>query len=212
MERPFAEVSALLLAGGRSTRFGGDKLEALLGQVPLLAHAARAALALFGEVLVVAKDPERYRPLLDAAGLGADAALRLCSDRSPRQTPLAGLEAGLAGARGAICFAAGADMPFAARPGLLRALRAALEGHDAAAPRFGGAPQPLCALYRAQPARAAAQALLAARAAGPRALLEELRTAWLDYETIEPGDPEGLPFLDADTPEALRELSLRLRG
>jgi molybdopterin-guanine dinucleotide biosynthesis protein A len=208
--------AAVLLAGGRSTRFGGDKLLAQLGGAPLLARSVRSALALFGEVFVVAKDPGRYRGALDAEGLGElidrDQALHLRRDLSRRSTPLAGLQAGLASARSEACFVAGADMPFAADRKLLRALDAALAGHDAAAPRFAGAAEPLCALVRRQPCLKAANALLERRAAGPFALLQAVRTRWIDYESVAPRDRLGLPFLDADTPAALRRLARVLRG
>jgi molybdopterin-guanine dinucleotide biosynthesis protein A len=208
--------AALLLAGGRSTRFGGDKLLARLGGAPLLTRSVRGALALFGEVFVVAKDPGRYRGALDDEGLGAlldeDRVLHLRHDLSRRSTPLAGLQAGLAAARSEACFVAGADMPFAADRKLLRALDAALAGHDAAAPRFAGVEQPLCALVRRQPCLKAANALLARRAAGPFALLQAVRTRWIDYESVAPRDRLGLPFLDADTRAALRRLGRVLRG
>ncbi|MFN8623891.1 MAG: NTP transferase domain-containing protein, partial [Chloroflexota bacterium] len=50
------EVSAIVLAGGRASRFGADKLAASLDGVPLLHHAVRAVSAVPGatEVIVVA--------------------------------------------------------------------------------------------------------------------------------------------------------------
>jgi molybdopterin-guanine dinucleotide biosynthesis protein A len=204
--------SAVLLAGGGSSRFGSDKLLAPLGGAPLLVHAVRNALALFQEVVVVAKEPEKYRGPLVAAGFSAqlDSSLQLRSDLSPRTTPLAGLEAGLAAARGESCFVAGADMPFAANPKLLEALGTALQNRDAAAPRFAGAPQPLCALLRREPSLAAASALLERASAGPLALLQAIDTAWIEYASIDPADARGVPFLDEDTPAALLELELEL--
>lgn len=204
--------TAVLLAGGESSRFGGDKLLAPLGGAPLLVHAVRNALALFEEVVVVAKEPGKYRAPLEAAGFSAlpDSSLKLRADLSARATPLAGLEAGLSAARGDACFVAGADMPFASDPKLLRALGAALSNRDAAAPRFGGSPQPLCALWRRAPCLAAASALLKQGPSGPLALLDRIDTAWVDYASIDPADARGVPFLDADTPAALRALEREL--
>ena len=51
---------AIVLAGGRSTRFGSDKSLALLRKEPLLAHVLRACATRFPEVLLVAKEPARY--------------------------------------------------------------------------------------------------------------------------------------------------------
>ncbi|GAC1338672.1 MAG: hypothetical protein NVSMB23_06670 [Myxococcales bacterium] len=204
--------SAVLLAGGGSTRFGSDKLLAPLGGTPLLVHAVRNALALFQEVVVVAKDPEKYRGALAGAGLAAllDASLQLRRDFSPRATPLAGLEAGLAAARSEVCFVAGADMPFAANPRLLDALGAVLDDRAAVAPHFAGGPQPLCALLRRAPCLAAASALLERSDAGPLALLRAIDTVWIDYAQVDPADARGMPFLDADTPAALLALEREL--
>jgi molybdopterin-guanine dinucleotide biosynthesis protein A len=204
--------SAVLLAGGSSSRFGSDKLLAPLGGTPLIVHAVRNALALFQEVVVVAKDAEKYRGTLKAAGLSAllDSSLQLRSDLSSWSTPLAGLAAGLLAARGESCFVAGGDMPFAANPTLLQALGTALSNRDAAAPRFGGSPQPLCSLLRREPCLTVAGALLQRSPAGPLALLESVNTAWIEYASVDPSDARGIPFLDADTPAALLALETEL--
>ena len=183
------DAAAIVLAGGRSERFGSDKALAAFRGEPLLAHALRGARAEFGEVLVVAKRAEPY------AAFGA----RVVLDRSPLSTPLSGLEAGLAAASAGLVFCCGADMPHAADARLLDALFAAVQGHDAAVPTCRGARQPLCALYRRAPCLAAASALLAQGSAGPKRLLDAVRTAFLDW-------PDERPFLDADTPAALAEL------
>ena len=175
--------SAVLLAGGRSARFGSDKLLAPVAGAPLIVHSVRGALAMFQEVVLVAKEPEKYRAALEAAGLTAllrSSALLLRTDLSPRATPLAGLEAGLAVARSEACFVCAADMPLAANAPLLDALTAALPGHDACAARFAGVVQPLAALYRRLPCLAAAGALLTRTAAGPRLLLERVDACFID--------------------------------
>ena len=46
-------VGAVVLGGGRSTRFGSDKLAADVGGTPLLRHAVDAVLPLAGQVVVV---------------------------------------------------------------------------------------------------------------------------------------------------------------
>jgi molybdenum cofactor cytidylyltransferase len=52
-----ARVAAVLLAAGRGTRFGGNKLEAMLGDTMLGLHAARTLAAMqFGNLLAV-QDP-----------------------------------------------------------------------------------------------------------------------------------------------------------
>ena len=183
---------AIVLAGGRSTRFGSDKSLALLRGEPLLAHVLRACAKRFGEVLLVAKEPARYGSFCGDA--------RLVRDRASASTPLAGLEAGLAASTTEVAFCCAGDMPFAVDAALLDALFAALEGHDAAVPVNGGHLQPLCSLYRRDICLAAATSALAEGPGGPRRLLDAVRTAqvpWADEK----------PFLDADTREDLARIA-----
>ena len=183
------EASAIALAGGRSERFGSDKALARFHGAPLLATVVHALRAEFAEVLLVAKHREAY------GIFGVPVVL----DRSPLYTPLSGLEAGLASASNDLVFCCGADMPFAADARLLDALFAAIPGHDAAVPVYGGARQPLCAIYRREPCLAAATALLARSAVGPKRLIDSVRTTFIDWD-------DERPFLDADTPEELARL------
>lgn len=191
-------ISALVLCGGRSARFGSDKSLALLAGRPLLTHVIEAARALCAEVLLVDKDPARYR--------GLSAGARLVVDRSPLETPLAGLEAGLAACAHETALLLAGDMPLAADAALIAALEGALDGADAAAPVAGGALQPLAALYRRAPCLALARRLLLeGPPRGVRALLDALgetcaRVPWEEADT----------FLDADTPAALASLEQAL--
>ena len=189
------DACAVVLAGGESRRFGSDKALARFRGEPLIARVVRELRNVgFNQVAIAAKEPEKYA---DAAP-GAE----LLRDVRPIQTPLAGLAAGLRASRYALVFACAADMPFAADAALIDALTAAIAGHDAAVPHAAGSLQPLCGLWWKDACLRAAEALLAGpRPPGPRAILPLVRAARLDW-------PDPRPFLDADTPEVLRELEL----
>jgi molybdopterin-guanine dinucleotide biosynthesis protein A len=176
------ESCAIVLAGGRSKRFGSDKALAPFHGEPLIAHVLRGLRALdFAQIVIVAKEPERY----------AQFDTELARDGSELQTPLAGLEAGLRASRHDRVFACAADMPFAADGRLILALLDAAE-EGVAFPRCHGQLQPLCGAYSLWPALPRVTRLLQSGAVGPRAL----------PATIIEWDDER-PFLDADTPEAL---------
>jgi len=187
------EACAVVLAGGESLRFGSDKALATFRGEPLVARVLRTLReAGFAQVVLAAKDSGKYASFAPPEDL-----LR---DVRPIQTPLAGLEVGLRASRYPLVFACAADMPFAADGPLIDALTAAIEGHDAAVPHAGGSLQPLCALWRRDPCLRAAEALMASpRASGPRAILPLVRAAKLEWGGIR-------PFIDADTPELLREI------
>jgi molybdenum cofactor guanylyltransferase len=187
------QACALVLAGGESRRFGSDKALAQFRGATLLEAVLRGLWSLeFAQVAVVAKEPGKYASFAGAA--------ELVSDASAVQTPLAGLAAGLRAARHEVVFACAADMPFAADESLVGALTAALAGHDAVVPEASGSLQPLCSMWRRDACLSVAEELLLApRPVGPRAILQRVRWTRLPWTDLR-------PFLDADTPEALREL------
>ena len=189
------QACAVVLAGGESRRFGSDKALARFRGEPLVARVLRTLReAGFAQVAVAAKDPDKYAAFAGGAVL--------LPDLRPNQTPLAGLAAALHASSFSLVFACAADMPFAADPALIDALTAAIEGHDAAVPHAGGSLQPLCALWRRDPCLKAAEQLLEGpNPPGPRAILPLVRAARLEWA-------DNRPFLDADTPDVLRELEL----
>ena len=93
-------VSAIVLAGGRSARFGRDKLAVSIDGRPLLHHAAEAVAAVATDIIVIA--PPDVAPL--------PVGVRLVHDEAPFEGPLAGLT-GLLAAREPLVVVVGGDMP-----------------------------------------------------------------------------------------------------
>ncbi|MBT8477816.1 MAG: NTP transferase domain-containing protein, partial [Gemmatimonadetes bacterium] len=59
--RPRRQLLGVVLAGGRSTRYGSDKAFAELGGTSLVRRAARTLRPEAGRVVVVANDVEKHR-------------------------------------------------------------------------------------------------------------------------------------------------------
>ncbi len=107
-------LSALILAGGRSSRMGRDKaLLTLAGQTMLERICAHTAL-LFKETLVIVDDEDK------TSGLRLGAA-RVFTDLFTGKGPMAGIYTGLRQSRSKACCVLTCDMPFI-EAGLLRRL------------------------------------------------------------------------------------------
>jgi len=198
-------VTAIVLAGGGSTRFGTDKLAAALDGRPLLHHALeRVAEAADRIVLVLA--PGAAVPALPSAIGGR---IVIARDDARDQGPLAGVAAGLAcldadADTHDVAIVVGGDMPGLV-PAVLRLLADRVSGDGGpSAALLEGDPVPTLPLAL-QPARAlaAAQMLLVANRRSLRALLEEVGAATIPAGEWRRLDPTGATLLDVDTPEDL---------
>jgi molybdopterin-guanine dinucleotide biosynthesis protein A len=191
-----------VLAGGRSTRFGADKLAVSIRGRPLLHHAVAAVGACCEEVLVaVAPDRDPADPLLDPATLSqlVRGRVRIVRDPVPDGGPLVGARSGLEAATTDAALLAGGDMP-GLLPAVLDDLLERLSiGHAAAVALDDGAGlRPLPAAVRIAPALTAADALLDRGEGSLRALLRALDVLAVDRETWSALDPGASSLRDID--------------
>jgi len=194
---------AIVLAGGRSSRFGSDKLAAVVDGEPLLHRALHgvARLPASDDIILVIGADAPVPPL--PPGLGA--CVRVVRDPEPFGGPLVGLRAGLEGlADDAIVVVVAGDMPTLRAP-VLRLLVDALAADpmvDAALLAHEG-PAPLPVALRAGPALRTADAALADGRRSLRSLLEAMRVARVPATAWRALDPDADTLRDIDTPADL---------
>ena len=188
-------MTAIVLAGGRSSRFGRDKLAEPMDGRLLLDHAIDAVRPFADAILVVAAP--------DAAPvLPSDATL--IHDMAPFEGPLAGLLAGLQVAVDPIVLATGGDMPSLV-PAVIESMVAALgAGVDAVVLEHEGRARPLPIVLRREPAAAAASHLYADGERRLRALTEVVATRVVPEATWRVLDPDAVTLRDIDAPADLR--------
>jgi molybdopterin-guanine dinucleotide biosynthesis protein A len=187
-----------VLAGGRSSRFGSDKLAATYRGMPLLQHAVLRLVEVTAEVIVVLA-PGAAEPALPP-GLP----VRFVRDAAEGEGPLQGALAGLAAVERDLAVIAGGDMPELATAVLIEMLRAAAGAPvDAVALQDGERFRPLPLVVRVAPAREAAHTLLHTGERRLRALPEALRTAVIDEVTWHGVDPSRRTLRDVDEPSDL---------
>ena len=194
-------ASGLVLAGGRSSRFGRNKLAEPLDGRPLLDHAVAAIGSVAREVIVLLPPVGEPPPL--PRNVGADRIpVRLARDPEPFGGPLVALLAGLEQSREPFALVAAGDMPGLAEPVLAALLRAldASEDVDAAVLEFRGRRQPLPAALRVGSATMAAHRLLGEGERSIQALLRVLRTRALSEVEWRPLDPTAATLRDVDLP------------
>ncbi len=197
-ERP----TGVVLAGGRSRRFGDDKLRATVGGLPLLRRAVERLAPLCAEVIVVANAGRRIGPRVRERA-------RVVRDDLPGAGPLAGLATGLRHARTEVVFAVGGDMPLVNLEAV-KLVVGALGDHDAAVPLLRGRPQVLHAAYAVRVGGAASEALRRGESSIV-GLLRGLDVAWLPERLIRSVDPRALTFVSVNTRHDLARARRRAR-
>lgn len=196
-----AAVIGIVLAGGRSVRFGADKLAAIVDGSPLLERAIGALAVVCERVLVVV--PPDGRSDLPAGAVAI-------ADPEPFGGPLVGLLAGLEAAdRAAAAIVVAGDMPWL-EPAVLRLLAeellaapdleaAALEAADGS-----GRAERLPLALRVGPATAVARRRVAAGDRRLALLAEGLAVRVVPATRWRALDPAGRTPADVDRPEDLR--------
>jgi len=188
------EMSAVILAGGRSSRMGENKLLLPLGGSTVIGTLVATLSGLFAECVVVTDHPDSYR----------DLPVRLTCDLIPglQKNSLTGIHAGLSVSASPYNFVVAGDMPFVV-PELIGKLAAQCKGFDVVIPQQGQYTQPLCAVYHKNCLPHIA-ALLAGNRYKILDFFPAVRVCRVDVAELIPFDPELLSFFNVNTPEDYR--------
>jgi molybdopterin-guanine dinucleotide biosynthesis protein A len=184
-----ADVSALILAGGRATRLGGvDKRELVVEGRTIFERQCEVLRPRVAEILVSSpREVPGHRTVADAV---------------PGAGPLAGIAAGLAAAATPWLLVVAGDMPYVSGALIDLVLARAGDGVDAVGIRIGALPEPLLCLLRAGAARPAIAARLAgARLKASRLLTDgDLRVAWITEPEVRAIDPALRALFNVNEP------------
>jgi molybdenum cofactor guanylyltransferase len=188
-----SDVTALILAGGNSTRMGTDKAFVMLDGRTLLARALEVCRTITNEVCIVG-DRRKFAPFAPVV-----------EDLFPGCGPLAGIHAGLRASLTDWNVVLAVDLPFVS-PALLHFLvaQARENGATVTVPWAGTGWQPLCAVYRRAFADAAETALRAGRYKID-ALFDNAPTHVVGEEALRSAGCAPEVFRNLNTPEELAD-------
>ena len=195
-------VSAAVLAGGESRRFGADKALVPLpgGTTPMLGVVVQALRQVSSDVCIIAPEHREY----------AQFGVPVVSERDPGQGPLGAIEMALRRAAHDRCIVVACDLPFLS-PALLRWMIQIDFSEDALVPLIDAAadvdltgmnarPQSLHAIYR----RSCVDQVRHLLDSGERRLgrlLELIEVRYLDDAEIRRVDPELRSFVNLNSME-----------
>jgi molybdenum cofactor guanylyltransferase len=194
-------VVGLVLAGGRSVRFGGEKAVALLGDRPLLEWAAERLRSVCAQVAINVRAGSEAEAVALAQGLPT-----LYDEAGDALGPLAGVKVGLiwAQAQGARLLAVSScDAPLLPDDLYVRLLAGADGGAAMAETRDGR--QPLCAIWPVTSLPEVREALRAGAHPPTWQMLERIGARKVLFD-----GPEA--FANVNTREDLAAVQAQVRG
>ena len=193
--------TAIVLAGGKSSRIGVDKGLVILNEKPLVAYVIERLEPVVDEVILVVGSQAQ---VVAYEGFGS----RVIRDKIQGGTPLVGAYTGFIEASGEYAFLTAVDQPLLdAR--IVELLFKEAQGHDAATPTWAnGWVEPLHAVYKTRPSAAAAERLIEAGDKKLGMILSTLRdVVHIPIDKVKTLDPELHTFMDIDTAEDLEKIS-----
>ena len=184
-----SDATAVILTGGKSSRMGRPKALLPFDGEPLIVHVVRSLKKLFADAVVVAA-PDQELPKLPVV---------LVRDDVAYQGPVSGIYHGLKASSQETCFVTSCDAPFLNLQ-LIAHLIAQISDYEVVVPYWQERYQPLHAAYR----RSVAPLLREQLDRGelrPISLYPKVRTREIREDEIRRFDPEGLSFLNMNSPE-----------
>ncbi|NLX90149.1 MAG: molybdenum cofactor guanylyltransferase [Firmicutes bacterium] len=185
------EMSAVILAGGGSTRMGKNKLLLPLGKMTVVETLVNTLNGLFAECILVTDRPQDFHGL----------PVRIVPDlyKGIPKSTLRGIHGGLSASRHPYSFVVGGDMPFAV-PELITYLCGLADGYDLVIPWEDPHFHPLTAVY----SRKLLPLIVEMLSAGHYKvgfLYKRIRSLYVDVSDLRAFDPQLWSLFNINTPE-----------
>jgi len=198
------EISSIVLAGGRSSRLGHNKVFKTVGDQNLLDLVIKCVTPLSSETILVASSENA--PVQSGIYPG----LRTVFDIYPGKGPLGGIYTGLLASKSSHNLVVASDMPFL-NPALLCYMMQISSDFDLVVPRVGDMVEPLHAVYSRNCLKHM-EHLLKHGELPVRRLFSMVRTRFVEADEIEKFDSDHLSFFNVNTRADLQKAEKIARG
>jgi len=196
---------ALILAGGESTRFAGNKALAMLGESPLISHVVSRAVRAAEEVTVAIGKQNHiaiYRRLLPNS-------VQIVKDQFDAKSPLVGILTGFQAMKSEYSVVLSCDTPFVKKDVLELLFKRAIH-LDAAIPKWAnGDIEPLQSVYKVRSAIPAAKLALHCREFRIVDMIKRLkRVTYVPVREIKRIDRDLITFFNVNTRSDLKRAAV----
>jgi molybdopterin-guanine dinucleotide biosynthesis protein A len=200
--------SAIILAGGSSSRFGQDKVLIRLGGRALIHYVIEAVEDVVDEVILVVNNLEKRKRLNQDLNLD----IKIVIDELDSNSSLVGALTGFRNAKGEYSLLMPCDTPFISKL-IISLLFNSCVGVNAVIPKWpNGFIEPLQAVYRTDKAVEAIERTLSSNKFDYRSFISNLRdTKYIPIATLRKIDPELMTFMNINTLDDLRTAEIRLK-
>ena len=188
------DVSGVVLAGGRSTRYGKNKALVKLHGIPLIERVLDVMRPIFRRVIIITNTPDEYSYL----------ELPMYQDIIKGLGPLGGINTGLRVIPGSGFFVA-CDMPFL-NQGLIRHIVEIKADFDVVVPRISGNMEALHALY-GKGCQSKIEGLINSGIYQVFRFFNEVSVRYVDEDEVRIFDPDLRSFLNVNSPEGLNDFN-----
>lgn len=187
-------MTAIILAGGKSSRFGQSKALQVIGSKSLIQWVVDRLAILSTEIIIATAHGE-------ALPCSSTVRMKTVADIYPGKGPLGGIYSGLVASSSSRAIVAGCDTPFLS-VSLLEYMAQTLVDSDVALPRIGEMIEPLCAVY-SKNCLIPIQGLLKQNELRISALFSMVRVRYIEEDEINRFDPEHLSFFNINNQDKL---------
>jgi molybdopterin-guanine dinucleotide biosynthesis protein A len=187
------DINCIILAGGKSTRFGHDKVSERIGNTSLLEQVISHVDPISKDIIIVTTKGRAF------AQLANHPKIETINDILPGRGSLGGIYTGLVKSESFYNLVVAADMPFL-NEDLLRYMIEVADGYDFILPRIDNMYEPLHAIY----SRNCISPVKSILEQGKKVIIElfdYVKVRFVEAKEIDRFDPKHISFFNINTRE-----------